>query len=136
MDFQNKDKCRVAFQLISIDLLGLDELFWHKIFDNEDTSYLQARHRIIHGSMPNIESLEDECSVDFIERALLDIVNYVYFIEEKRFELYPDPFEFEIDKAIKRELSKPEGQRRPFGDLINEAADKLNIEKIKNFEDR
>lgn len=134
MDFQNKDKCRIAFQLIHIDLPGLCEDFWHNIFDNEETSYLQARHKVIHGLMPNIENLEEECSVDFIERALLDIVNYVYFIEEWRFELYPDPFESEIDKAIKIELSKPEGQRRPFGDLINEAADKLNIDKIKDFE--
>lgn len=134
MDFQVKDKCRVAFQLINIDLTGLHEPFWHNIFDNEPTSYIQARHKVVHGEMPNIENLDNECSVDFIEQALLDIVNYVYFIEEKRFELYPDPFESEIDRAIKRELSKPEGQRRPFGEIINEVADKLNIDKIKDFE--
>ena len=84
--------------------------------------------------MPNFNNLENECSVDFVERALLDIVNFVFFIEEKRFDLYPDPFESEIDKAIKRELSKPEDQRKQFGELINEVADKLNIKKINNFD--
>lgn len=135
MDFQNKDKSRIAFQLININLPGLYEEFWHNIFDNEETSYMQARHRIIHGEMPNFENLESECSIDFIEQALLDIVNYVFFIEEKRFELYPDPFEFEIDNAIKKELLKPEDQRRPFGALINETAEKLKIDKIENPED-
>lgn len=134
MDFQTKDKCKVAFQLINIDLLELNNIFWHNIFDNKPLSYIQTRHKVIHGSMPYIENLDDECSVDFIERALLDIVNYVYFIEEKRFELYPDPFESEIDKAIKRELSKPKDQRRSFEDLINEVGDKLDIDKIKDFE--
>jgi len=135
MDFQNKDKCKVAFQLLNIDLPGLYEDFWHNIFDNEDTSYMQTRHRIIHGEMPNFENLNNECSVDFVERALLDIVNYVYFIEEKRFELYPDPFEFEFYNIIKKEHSKPEDQRRPFRDIIKETAEKLNIDKIKNPED-
>lgn len=57
--------------------------------------------------MPNIENIESECSVDFVERALLDIVNYIFFIEEKRLELYPGPFELEFFKAIEMELSKP-----------------------------
>lgn len=135
MNFQNKDKCKVAFQLLNIDLPGLYEDFWHNIFDNEDTSYMLTRHRIIHGEMPNFENLNNECSIDFVEEALLVIVNYVYFIEEKRFELYPDPFEFEFDNTIKKELSKPKDQRRPFGDIINETAEKLNIDKIKNPED-
>ena len=133
MDFQNKDKSKVAFQLINIDLPELAEIFWHNIFDNEPTSYMQTRHRIIHSEMPNFKNLDNECSIDYIKRALLDIVNYVYFIEEKRFELYPDPFESEFDKAIKRELTKPEEERKLFGELINEVADKINIGKIKDF---
>ncbi len=28
--------------------------------------------------MPNFENIDNECSIDFIERALLDIVNYVF----------------------------------------------------------
>ena len=85
--------------------------------------------------MPDIENLEEDCSVDFIERALLDIVNYVFFIEEKRYKLYPDPIETELSKALEIELSKPEKERKPFGDLIDEIAEKLNIEKIKDPED-
>ena len=131
MDFQNKDKCRVAYNLININLPGLYEDYWHNIFDNEDTSYIQTRHRIINGEMLNLENLDNECSIDFIERALLDIVNYVFFIEEKRIELYPDPIEVEFFKAIEIELAKPKEQRRPFGDLIKEIGEKLNIKKIK-----
>jgi len=29
--------------------------------------------------MPNFENIDFECSIDFIERVLLDIVNYVFF---------------------------------------------------------
>ena len=135
MDFQNKDKCRVAYNLINIDLPGLYEDYWHNIFDNEPTSYMQTRHRIIHNVMPVIENIESECSVNFVERALLDIVNYVFFIEEKRLELYPDPIEVEFFKEIETELSKPEDQRRPFEDLINNITEKLKIEKIEDLED-
>ena len=135
MDFQNKDKCKVAYQLINIDLPNLYNRFWQNIFSNEDTSYMQSRHKIIHGEMPNIESIESECSVDFVERALLDIVNYVFFIEEKRLELYPDPLEVEFFKAIELELAKPKDKRKSFTDLINDIAEKLNIEKIGDFED-
>ncbi|MFW9881173.1 MAG: hypothetical protein ACFFG0_49550 [Candidatus Thorarchaeota archaeon] len=133
MDFQNKDKCKVAYNLINIDLPGLYEDFWHNIFDNEPTSYMQTRHRIIHDVMPDIKNIDSECSIDFVERALLDIVNYVFFIEEKRLELYPDSIEVEFFKALETELLKPEDQRKSFGELINEVADKLNIEKIKDF---
>ena len=134
MDFQNKEKSKVAFQLINIYLPKLGKVFWHNIFDNEPNSYMQTRHRIIHSEMPNYEDLDNQCSIDYIEKALLDIVNYVYFIEEKRFQLYPDPFEYEIDKAIKRELTKPEEERKLFGELINEVANKLNIGKIKDID--
>ncbi len=135
MDFQNRDKSRVAYNLININLPGLYEDFWHNIFDNKPDSYMQTRHRIIHDIMPDIENIEFECSVDFVERALLDIVNYVFFIEEKRLALYPDPFEVEIFKAIETERSKPEDQRRPFRDLINDVAEKIGIDKIKNPDD-
>lgn len=135
MDFQNKEKVSIAFKLININLSELYEDYWHNIFDNEDTSYIQTRHRVIHGKMPNLDNIDNECSINFIERALLDIVYYVFFIEEKRFELYPDPFEFEIYNAIKEEQSKPKEDRRDFGDMINEIAEKLNIDKINDPED-
>lgn len=125
MDFQNKDKCKVAFQLLNIDLLRLSEDIWHNIFDNEETSYMHTRHRVIHSDMSDIENLESECSVDFVERALLDIVKFIFFIEEKRLELYPSLFEVKFFEAMEIENSKPKDQRRPVGFIIIETEEKL-----------
>ncbi len=85
--FQQKDACRECFRFVYIDLPGLDSRLWQKIFSKKD-SYMHLRHIIIHGDRPSVKEINDIYSIDSLENALFDIVQFIYLIEEKRFLKY------------------------------------------------
>lgn len=85
--FQQKDACRECFKFVDIDLPRLDSKLWQKIFSKKD-SYMELRHKIIHGDRPSVEEMNEIYSIESLERALFDIVHFVYTIEEQRFLKY------------------------------------------------
>ncbi|TFG04908.1 MAG: hypothetical protein EU539_10025 [Promethearchaeota archaeon] len=97
MDIQQKKKCNIAFKLLGINLPELNRKIWEKIFTNESHGYIQRRHKIIHSSyIPEIKNINDikvKDEITYIERAILDIVEFVHNIEWIRLWLRPDPME-------------------------------------------
>jgi len=85
--FQQRDVCKECFKFVDIDIPRLDSRLWQKIFSKKD-SYMQLRHKIIHGDRPSIEEINEIYSIDSLESALFDIVKFIYLIEEQRFLKY------------------------------------------------
>ncbi len=86
--FQQKDTTRDCYKFVYIDLPELAPRLWQKIFSKRD-SYMQLRHEIIHGERPSLNEMKEKCTIEVIETALFDIVQFVYLIEEQRFLKYP-----------------------------------------------
>ena len=86
--FQQKDTTRDCFKFVYIDLPELAPRLWQKIFSKRD-SYMQLRHKIIHGDRPSLNDIEEKYTIENIEIILFDIVQFVYLIEEQRFLKYP-----------------------------------------------
>ena len=97
LDLQQKDKCKIAFKLLNINLPELNSRIWEKIFTNESYGYIQRRHKIIHASfqsgIQNIKEIDINEEIEYIEDAILDIVEFVHDIEWLRLWLRPDPME-------------------------------------------
>lgn len=85
--FQQKDACRECFKFININLFELDPKLWQKIFSKND-SYMDLRHKIIHGGRPAVKEINEIFGINYLENALIDIVRFVYLIEEQRFLKY------------------------------------------------
>jgi hypothetical protein len=87
--FQQKDTTRDCFRFINISLPQLAPRLWQDIFSKSDDSYMQLRHKIIHGARPSFEEIENIYTIKKIESALFSIAHFVYLIESQRFQLYP-----------------------------------------------
>ena len=86
--FQQKDTTRDCFRIINIDLIRLAPRLWQEIFAKRN-SIMQLRHKIIHGDRPSLKDIEEDYTIENIEKALFTIIQLVYKIEEQRFQLYP-----------------------------------------------
>lgn len=117
--FQQKEKCKIAYNLIGIDVVNIPESIWEKIYSKN--GYIKKRNSFIHGSVENtlgINNIKDfdlYKHIEDLENALMDIVKFVFYIEHQRFFRYPDPAEIstgqldnfkygEMDPLIKKVL--------------------------------
>jgi len=101
IDLQQKEKCKVAYSLIGIDLPRIvdgESKTWDKIFGNTKDSYVQMRHNIIHRGMGATVRLSQKLNIDLVESAILDVAKFVYMTDltivskyprEKYPEIYP-----------------------------------------------
>ena len=118
MDLQQKKKCKVAFNLIGIDVVNANNSIWEKIYSTE-SGYLQKRHIIIHGGpnqitdIRNINNFNINQEIEELENAIIDIVQFVFYIENQRFFRYPDLLEipflegfqrFELDSSVRNDI--------------------------------
>lgn len=98
MDFLQKKKCKIAYKLIDINVLNVENSIWEKIFSSTD-GYIQKRHRLVHSSpenvfkVRNINQFDRIREITEIENTILDIVKFVFHIENQRLFKYPDPYE-------------------------------------------
>jgi len=87
LDLLQKDKCRIAYQLVNFDLLNIDNSGWEKIFCNPNGNcYLQQRHEIVHGGLPIVHNKSKISQLEFVETALIDIVKFVLSIEDSTYQ--------------------------------------------------
>lgn len=91
MDFQQKDKSKTAYNLLSIylpEIVDKKQETWDRIF-GKPNGYIQIRNKIMHnGSI--ISFLEHETiDIELINNATLDIVKFVYNLDEKIKSEYP-----------------------------------------------
>lgn len=86
LDLQQKDKSKIAFTLVGIDLPKLEHELWKKNFARKEAkSYIQIRHRIVHRGVSRLlRDRKQALDLDFIETAIFDIVKFVYQIENER----------------------------------------------------
>jgi hypothetical protein len=49
---------------------------------------MELRHKIIHGERPSVKEIDETYGIIYLENALIDIVRFVYLIEEQRFLKY------------------------------------------------
>lgn len=95
--FQQKEKCKNAYNLIGIDVVNIDESIWEKIYS--ENGYIKKRNSTIHGDIHdyiginNLRDFDLDKQVEDLENALMDIVKFVFYIEHQRFFRYPDPAE-------------------------------------------
>lgn len=89
-----------------------------KIYSTE-SGYLQKRHKIIHGGpnqitdIRNINNLNINQEIEELENTIMNIVQFVFYIENQRFFGYPDLLEipfledfqrFELDSTVRNEI--------------------------------
>ena len=92
--FQQKKKCKIAYNLIGIDVVNIPESIWDKIYSKN--GYIKKRNLFIHSDLHNyiaINNIRDfdlDKNIEDLENALMDIVKFVYYIEHQRFFRYPD----------------------------------------------
>lgn len=95
--FQQKKKCKIAYNLIGIDVVNIAESIWDKIYSKN--GYIKKRNLFIHSdihnyiAINNIRDFDLDKQFEDLENALMDIVKFVYYIEHQRFFRYPDPAE-------------------------------------------
>lgn len=120
IDLQQKEKCKIAFNLIGIGVQNVNNSIWEKIFSTK-SGYLQKRHKIIHGGpnqitdIRNINNFNINQEIEELEKTIMDIVQFVFYIENQRIFLYPDQLEipfledfqrFELDLSVRNEIIK------------------------------
>jgi tetratricopeptide (TPR) repeat protein len=97
MDFQQKKKCKTAYNLVGIDVVNISDSIWEKIYAPE--GYIKRRNSYVHSDMTeylrikNIKNIQDfnlENEIEEFENSLMDIVKFVFYIEHQRFFRYPD----------------------------------------------
>ncbi len=95
--FQQKKKCKIAYNLIGIDVVNIAESIWEKIYSKN--GHIKKRNSIIHSEIysslgiDNIRDFDLNKHIEDLENALMDIVKFVFYIEHQRFFRYPDPAE-------------------------------------------
>ncbi len=92
--FQQKQKCKIAYNLIGIDVVNIAELIWEKIYCKN--GYIKKRNSFIHDDIikylgiKNIRDFDLDKQIEDLENTLIDIVKFVFYIEHQRFFRYPD----------------------------------------------
>ncbi|KKK44348.1 hypothetical protein LCGC14_2079710 [marine sediment metagenome] len=81
LNFQNKDFLKINYSVIDIDLPSIDYVLWGKIFSKDEDSYIQTRHRLVHEGSKEFLEIKRCFSREYIKKAILDIIEYVYKIE-------------------------------------------------------
>jgi len=87
LDFQQKQKVRNAFLLFDIDLEAIDKKIWQKIYSKDPLSYSNLRHLVVHKGKSFTP--KNKVNLEVIENCILDIAKFVYLIEKKATEKYP-----------------------------------------------
>ncbi len=106
IDMQQREKVKKAYKLVYLDLAQLNPEIWEKIFTKDSRGYMQRRHKIIHSSfqsdIKNINDLNINSEIDYIEKAILDVAKFVCDIEWHRLYYRPDPMEIKwVDNVLK-----------------------------------
>lgn len=92
LDFQQKEKCKIAYQLLGIDLPNLNHEIWKKIFTKEEHGYIQIRNHIVHGGSKEILLKRRKINFEFLEDSILNVINFVFLIEIDAFSKYRPEF--------------------------------------------
>jgi len=102
LDLLQKDKCRIAYQLVNFDLFNIDKEGWEKNFCNRNGNcYIQQRHEIVHGGLPIIHEKTKSSQLEFIETALIDIVKFVLSIEDSTYQRISELEKKELEESSK-----------------------------------
>ncbi len=129
--FQQKRKCKIAFKLIGIDVVNIEESIWEKIYTSEN-GYITKRNLCVHSDIhdylgiKNIYDFDLKQVFEVLENTIMDIVKFVYYIEHQRFFKFPDMVETstgQLDNFNYREMNP----------LIKEVLVNNNIENILLF---
>jgi hypothetical protein len=94
MDFQQKDKAKIAYKLIDIDLKTIADKnckIWESIF-KKDNGYIDLRNNIIHVDIiKNDISNPMRINEELIYRASIDIAEFVFKLDKSISNEYPSP---------------------------------------------
>lgn len=107
LDFQQREKTKIAYNLIGINVVEIEDELWEKIFSKTD-GYIAKRNKIVHSRVEDlikIENIKDfklDKEIEEIENAIIDIVQFMFYIETQRLFNYPDPLEIPIIEKFPR----------------------------------
>ncbi|MGP8023858.1 MAG: hypothetical protein ACLPHE_07530 [Methanobacterium sp.] len=83
IDFQQKEKLKIAYKMLGIDLKKVPEdKVWNNIFDKK-TGYIAKRHKIIHSGVVETLISRENLDINLINEAILDICNFVYELDKE-----------------------------------------------------
>jgi hypothetical protein len=92
IDFQQKDKCKIAYSLLGIDLPTIadkEQKIWGRIFGDTENSYTQIRHNIIHRGVSATARLSQKLDIELVQKAILDITKFISLLESIIVSKYP-----------------------------------------------
>jgi len=116
LDFQQKEKVKMAYKLIDMNVAEIDNTLWDRIF-SKTHGYIKKRNDIVHKGLENIievnniNDLDLDKEIEEIESAIIDIVQFVFYVETLRFFNVPEDWEFGVvvtfpQKQIKSSIKK------------------------------
>jgi len=88
--FQEKGYLKTAFKTFDIKLSDIVGNLWNKIFSRDITSYMQIRHRIIHGITDEFFLIYDLIDIETVEDCMLDIAKFIYLIDKYILTKFPE----------------------------------------------
>lgn len=100
LDFQKKDNVRIAYSLIRFNVVDIMDGLWNRIYSKTD-GYINKRHIVVHSNkkptnITNIQDFDLNKEIEYLEKEIIDIVQFVFYIETQRLFYYPDKWEIGI----------------------------------------
>lgn len=117
LDFQQKRKTKIAYKLIGFRVIEMVSGLWERIFSRSN-GHIGRRHRITHSGpndlieVNNIKDFNLNRQIEIIENEIIDIVQFVFYIETQRLFNYPDQFEMGIIDNFPKNRIKNDIKRR------------------------
>lgn len=104
LDFQKKDNVRIAYSFIRFNVVDIMDGLWSRIYSKTE-GYINKRHIVIHSkpkstSIINIKDFDLNKEIEYLEKEIIDIVQFIFYIETQRLFYYPDKWEIEIIKKF------------------------------------
>lgn len=115
LSFQQTEIIKIAFSLVGFNVVSMINGLWQRIIEHN----LKWRHYIIHKNLNrlidhiNIEEFNLDDEIEALENSILDIVQFVFYIESQRLFNYPDQLEMNgilslpkknLDSEIKKNI--------------------------------
>jgi hypothetical protein len=100
LDFQKKDNVRIAYSFIRFNVVDIMDGLWNRIYSKTD-GYINKRHIVVHSNqkstnISNIQGFDLNKEIEYLEKEIIDIVQFIFYIETQRLFNYPDKWEIGI----------------------------------------
>lgn len=100
LNFQNKNNVRIAYSFIRFNVVDIMDGLWERIY-SKTNGYINKRHIVVHSnqkstSISNIQDFDLNKEIEYLEKEIIDIVQFVFYIETQRLFNYPDKWEIGI----------------------------------------